>query len=273
MTATFNLGKDFTVKEDSNGNLIITHDTNGQILAYDAGTDAFITTKNLLTDGEDFDGQNTSDFSNLNSLSTGGATINQKLVAADSSKVVLGSVYGGHSDFATLQDAIDFAISNDYGQVLVPPGNFDPVDLPGGIRITGVASGLGAFSGTGDAVRDPVIESTTTRPAIQDIGSEGTAQNGITIENLQVLTSGNNGQDGILLNGQGRRFAVKNCRVSAEGQDIRLDIGQGIVCETTLDNLTLETGASNVTVTDNLSKGGNVSVTDNGSSNIVTDNQ
>jgi len=78
MTATFNLGK-FTVKEDSNGNLIITHDTNGQILAYDEGTDAFITTKNLLADGEDFDGQNISDFSNLNSLSTDDATVNNKI--------------------------------------------------------------------------------------------------------------------------------------------------------------------------------------------------
>lgn len=51
-----------------------------------------------------------------------------------------GMVNGAHSDFATAQDAVDFADANGYGEVKFPRGTFGSINVPGAMMVSGTGA-------------------------------------------------------------------------------------------------------------------------------------
>jgi hypothetical protein len=75
----------------------------------------------------------------------------------ESPKVFQGQVYGGHPDFDTLQDAVDFAESNNYTHLVVPPGNYSSiVTTADSFKVRGLGGGRDVAEidgGSGPAVK------------------------------------------------------------------------------------------------------------------------
>jgi len=181
-------------------------------------------------------------------------------------KTLNDSVYAGHPDFATIQDALDFANNNSDGTVLVPPG-FDidqQLTVYDGIRLKGLRIGN----------RGPGISAgvDTTHVILQ--GRAG-------IENFYIGTSGydvsaGNG-DGIDATGAG--CVVKNVYLGGDGRhgiytnDGMLQV-TGVISNGAEffggDHVHLDSNSSRCVVTDNprIYSG----ITNNGSNNVVADN-
>jgi len=164
-----------------------------------------------------------------------GAT-RERAFGASTAKVMNGVVYGGHDDFATAQDAIDFAFANGFSRVLYPAVQYGSVDVPGGLAIEGTISpGLGggpytAFSG-GDT--DHAVEITGNGASVENVRVATTKGSGTTynavhapvdqayISNVFVSESDNHG---IFIDGQNSLVTefVRTSSTNVDGDDVLL---------------------------------------------------
>lgn len=127
-------------------------------------------------------------------------------------KVFHGAVYAGHEDFATLQDALDYADANNHGTILVPNVNTD-----GGYGAIAPYSGQ-RIVGINHYVR---IDGGTTGHAV-DLTTNDAGY--IQLENLnfQTTAGAGNAYDGVHIDGQGN-VLIENCLIAEADRDgIRL---------------------------------------------------
>lgn len=169
-------------------------------------------------------------------------------------------VNGGHSDFATAQDAIDFADTN--GKVVeMPPGTYGTITVPNGLIVRG--------NGVGDD--STKFEASVTGGGVVSLGAN------TVLEHCDVSNTGTgSGDHGIVTTNT--RSTVRNVRFSQAGGDgyNSNDVNEGLV--TACDTLTSNIGGSSVLLTANTTrcivsnnrKMG--TITDNGSGNVVANN-
>jgi hypothetical protein len=205
-----------------------------------------------VAEGEDFDGQGTSDFTNLNSVSTD-ETI---------SKIIRGKSVYPHPGIASLADAIDYGIDNGNRAVLLN-GSASPVvvDRAGNTRIEGVNRGSSGIIGSGGTV--PVVMK----------------KDKCTIEKM-TLNAGDNTTDCVQLTSStaNRPFEcrVYDCYFAQADRGVWVDGREAIISHNHFqtsninsDEVVLTSNADKCVVSDNTQIS---AVTNNGSNNIVVDN-
>jgi len=118
-------------------------------------------------------------------------------------KVVAGRVQAGHSDFATVQDAVDYAGAEGYKQVDVPPGTYKESLL---IDVNGLhVHGIGSPNAT-------VIRSGSLNFEKGDAVT--VSGNHVTVSNLSAQTGAfDTGADALKTSGIAQGSAFLNCRV------------------------------------------------------------
>lgn len=180
-------------------------------------------------------------------------------------KVIHGQVFAGNDDFASLQEALDFANNNGYDTILVPPGNYGPV-VPYSDQFVWGLSGM-----RGNAS----IDGGTTGHAID--GSQATSGN-MHIMNLSLKTTSGAGNAYDCINfGSNHNNVVQNCSfngcdrhaIYANGNDLIIRDCYFAAPDIDNDSLHFDSNTIRCSATDNSRVG---TVTDVGTSNLITDN-
>ncbi len=185
----------------------------------------------------------------LTSNTVSGADINNREIEA---KVINGTVYAGHGDFSTVQDAIDFANNNGYYEVEVPPGSYDSISIPGGISVKGVSSV------SNDASKAPHFE-VSSGPAIT-LGYQS------KISTVFAKTSDSSSYS--IDTQKSNKTVIENVWVNhPDGNNLRMNGHNGRVygCEFAGGSILLDSSSANITIT---GCGSNVSITNNGAGNV-----
>lgn len=179
------------------------------------------------------------------------------------SKVINGEiVYANHSDFSTVQDALDYANTNGHHVIWVEAGSYGSIDVYADQRVQGLTGGIRSSM--------PTFDGGTSDHAIdcQDNAN-------ITLQNLEAKTTAGGGNSFEAIHRPGNRSRVIDCWVSESDQHgIQIDQSHVVVrgCHGdagSIDNnmCLLTSNSANCVIDGNT----NWSVTDNGS-NVVGDN-
>lgn len=129
-------------------------------------------------------------------------------------------VNGSHGDFATAQDALDFAGNNDYQYVVYSPGTYGGISIPEGVIVMGsrsgprdatfsVSSGTAVSMGPGSSIENAVVSNT----------GDGSSDHGIiagTMTQVENVFFGSAGGDGINTNDEGE-VLVTHCSAFQSG--------------------------------------------------------
>lgn len=170
-------------------------------------------------------------------------------------KVVQNRVYAGHPDFSTLQDAIDFAANNGYHVVMAPPGEYGNVSISSQVDLLSLGyreakvgiSGGSPTSGTGI-----------------DVNTDNVRINGVK--------AGSSDSDAILTQNGNVDIRIEDCRFVGNGSgsnDITVQSDKTVVISSAAETgITLGSNSNNCVVDDCVG----VSVTNNGTGNVVGDN-
>jgi hypothetical protein len=162
------------------------------------------------------------------------------------------TVNGNHPDFADPQAAVDYAGTNDFSRVVLPPGGFGPLDIPyDGLLISGAGSAKSGahrtlIEGGGDALTIPA-SGVVVEHVAAEVSSGTTAHddaivvggNNCTLRDCAVLGSVEHG-----IHIYGTQNHVTGCRVFPTAEE-RLLLGADTVDCTIIGNQGLPDGRIN----------------------------
>jgi len=186
-----------------------------------------------------------------------------RTIEVPNDKVFGGRVNGGHSDFATAQDAIDWAVANSYYHVYFPVGTYGNISITtNSMTIEGASTALTIFEDTAGHC----IEVDAVNVTLRTLRVEGTA-------------GGGNAYDAIHVNNGANRCMIAGVQIQeSDRYGIYSDAVATVVVGSVFSNagnfdssqVYLDTSSDDCVVVGNGNLDGGSS--DNGSGNVVANN-